>query len=211
MATIQYFAGQGTPTEIAAGSGLGFYGSGGFGTSVTVSEYADNVYITNSAGSTEGPQANNFKWITSDEGGVGSGTINGSPNLPLRHLPNGQATLNIRFSHGSAVATQNAEVRCYDRTNINNAPSGVTMQAAEIIHVDPSQGATSGSGDLDWTAIAGSGSVLDMVSSPGTSGERINGDDTTDTQHDWFVVLSPKPNSVGSKNLVGLFVSLEYL
>jgi hypothetical protein len=33
----------------------------------------------------------------------------------------------------------------------------------------------------------------------------------TDTQHDWYLVLSASPDSIGSKTLYGLWVSLEYL
>ncbi len=210
MATVEFYAGQGTPYQIVGGSGLGYYGATGFASSVITGEYADTVFITNSAGSDEGPQANNFKWIPSDNVGVGSGTINGTPDLQLSYLPNSQATLNCRFTHASSIFTQNAEVRIYDRTSINSGPSGVTCMAAEIIHVVPSQGA-GGSGDLDWISPAGSSVVLELVDSPGISGEAPNGTSTQDTTHDWYMVLSISPDSVGSKTLVGLYFSTEYL
>jgi hypothetical protein len=210
MATVEFYAGQGTPYQIVGGSGLGYYGGAGFASSVVTGEYADTVFITNSAGSDEGPQANNFKYIVSENPGVGSGIINGTPQLALTYLPNSQATLNCRFTHTSAILTQNAEVRIYDRTSINNGPSGVTCQAAEIIHVVPSQ-TSGGSGDLDWISPAGSSVILDLVDSPGTSGEAINGTSTQDTQHDHYIVLSISPDSVGSKTLVGLYYSTEYL
>lgn len=209
MATLQFFAGQGTPTELVGGSGLGFYGSS-FGSSVTVGSYGDTIYITNNTGSDQGPQADNFKYIASDNPGTGSGILNGSTQLDLRSVPNDVATLNIRFSHTSSVQTQNGEVRFYNRTDTNVAPTDVTVKAAEIIHPDPTQ-TSNGSGDIDWITPGGSAVVVDLIDSPGESGLRPDGASTTSQIHDFFIVLSSSPDSIGSKSEFGLFCSLEYL
>lgn len=209
MATLQFFAGQGSPTELVGGSGLGFYGSS-FGSSVSVGSYGDTIYITNNVGADQGPQADNFKYIASDNPGTGSGILNGSTQLNLTSVPNDVATLNIRFSHGSTVQTQNGEVRFYNRTDPDVAPTAVTVKAAEIIHPDPTQ-VDNGSGDADWITPGGSTTVVDLIDSPGTSGERPDGASTTDTQHDWYIVMSSSPDSIGSKTEFGLYCSLEYL
>lgn len=101
-------------------------------------------------------------------------------------------------------------MRIYDRSNINNDPSGVTCRCAEIIHPDTTQTAN-GSGDTSWINVHGSGVTLSLVSSPGQSGYSPNGSNTNDMTHDWYVAISPSPDSVGSKTQFGLYVSLEYL
>lgn len=204
MATIS-FAADDQGIQNLNGSGLGFFGEGGFGRSVNVGEYNDATFITNANGLTEGPQVNNVKFVH-----PASGSINGLDAVNLLDIPNYLATLKITFSHTSAVKTQNAEFRAYDRNNINNNPSGVVVRAAEIIHPSTTQTGQTGSGDASWISIAGSGTVLEMVSSPGVSGERPNGSDTEEDQHDWYVSVSCSPNSTGSKTYAGYF-SVEYL
>lgn len=209
MATLQFFAGQGSENEITGGSGLGFYGATGFGSSVAVGNYADTCFITNSTGTAQGTQANNFKYIASDNPGVGSGIINGSPQLALTYLPNEQATLHIRFTHATGVQTQNAEIRIYDRVNVDSAPTGVTCKAAEIVHPDGVQNNT-GSGDVDWSTISGYIS-LPMIDSPGMSGLRPDGALTVSDDHSWYAALSFSPDSIGSKSQFALLFSTEYL
>lgn len=185
------------------GSGIGFFGDT-FGQSVNVSEYQNSSYITDSDGLFQGPQINNVKFVH-----PASGSINGLTPINVLNIPNYLATLKISFSHGSAVTTQNARFRCYDRNNINNNPSGVVCMAYETIHPNTSQ-ATTGSGSASWTNIQGSGSVLSMTASPGLSGLRPNGPSTSSTQHDWYLCLSQSPSSVGNKTTAGYF-SVEYL
>lgn len=205
MATISFHAGENFTIQNLGGSGLGFYGAGGFGTSVGVGEYNDTVFITNSNGTVQGPQVDCIKYLNS-----ASGTINSSVSGQLlTKIPNYFAQLNVRFEHTSAVTTQNVKFRVYDRTSINNNPSGVTCKVAELIHPDTVQN-NNGSGDSTWTTVYGSGSVLDLVASPGLSGERPNGASTSSTRHDWFLAITASPDSVGSKLFAG-YVELEYL
>lgn len=214
MATISFYAGQVSIANLN-GSGLGFYGSSGFGASVSVNSYQDNTYITNSTGTTQGAQVWNTKWVHPNSGNLNGTVVN------LSGIPNYQATLNVRFEHTSAVKTQNAELRIYDRSNINNPASGVTTKVAQIIHPDVAQ-TVNGSGDGTWKGeainsqtgtqtVGGSGVVVPLIASPGSSGLRPNGAATTDTRHDWYTVISASPDSIGSKTNFGLYVSLEYL
>jgi hypothetical protein len=216
MAQIDFLAGGGSfPIANLSGSGLGFYG-GGFGFSVDVGSFQDTTFITNSAGTAQGPQVNNVKYMNSMSGIINSA----SSGVMLRQIPNNLATLNIRFTHTSAVKTQNGVFHIFDRTNVNSPASGVTARVAQIIHPDTVQN-DNGSGDVTWVGIAtnpqtgsatvgGSGITVSLVSSPGTSGLRPNGADTTDTQHDWYIAVSVSPDSVGSKTFAG-FCLLEYL
>lgn len=206
MATIKFYAGENTNIQELSGSGLGFYGAAGFGASVPVGEYQGRTFITDGNGTSQGPEADNVKFLNSQSGILGqAGT-----GIHLVCIPNYQATLNIRFTHSSAVKTQNAEVRIYDRSNINNPASGVICKVAEIIHPNQTQN-NSGSGDREWLTAAGSSVPVPLVASPGASGFRPNGVNTTDQRHDWYLAISASPTSIGSKTKFGLYASLEYL
>lgn len=205
MAAVNFFAGENFAIENLSGSGLGFYGAG-FGYSVDVGSWQDTTFITNGAGTTQGPQVDNVKYMN-----IGSGIVNGaSSGIPLTAIPNYLATLNIRFTHNSAVKTQNAKLRIYDRSQINNAASGVTTKVAELIHPGLTQ-TNDGSGDTTWNTPAGSAVIMDLVAAPGMSGLRPNGPSTTADRHDWYVAISASPDSIGSKTQYGLYIELEYL
>lgn len=206
-AAINFYADTAFFITNLAGSGLGFYG-GGFGQSVNVGEYQNTTFITDSTGAIQGAQVNNVTYENSMSGIVNSSTS----GILLTYIPNYQATLNIRFTNDTAVKTQNVKLRIYDRVSIDNGPSGVLSQVAEVIHLSTVQSA-GGSGDTTWTSVAGSGSVLTLAPSPGTSGLYAgNGSNSTysDTRHDNYVCISQSPSSIGSK-LSALYVSLEYL
>lgn len=212
MAQIKFYADSGLGSDFdvdMAGSGLGFYGSGGFGASVAVGSYQENTYVTDANGALQGPQVNNVKWTHAN-----SGELSGGTNLHLQDIPNVQASLRVRFSHTSAVQIQNAELRIYDRVTITVGASGVTTKAYECLHPSPTQTGLLGSGAATWTTPAGSGVTLSLAESPGLSGLYAgNGTGSTHSSqyHDWFVCLSARPDSIGSKTQYGLYVSLEYL
>lgn len=206
---INFIAGGGSfPINNLSGSGLGFYGPAGFGTSVAVGQYQGTTFITDATGSIQGPEVNNVTYLN-----IASGILNQQTSgIPLRFIPNYQATLNIRFVNDSACKTTNAYIMIYDRTNVNNPASGVTTQAAQIIHPNPVQ-SPGGSGDQNWWKFnyAATGLQMPLVASPGTSGLSPNGANTTDVQHDWYVILSASPDTIGSKTQYGLYASTEYL
>ena len=211
MASIDFYISTGSDYNLmGAGSGLGFYGSAGFGASVAVGAYQGSTFVTDGTGSVQGPQAQNVTWLN-----AGSGTLAGGSGIGLKAIPNYQSTVNMRFTNASAVKAQTVRVRAYDRSSINNNPSGVTFKAAEIIHPSPTQG-PGGSGDDQWVTPKGSGTILSLANSPGTSGAWA-GDGVavistrTDTRHDWYLALSASPDTIGSKTQFGLYASLEYL
>lgn len=206
MATISFYV---APGDVAVqnlnGSGLGFFGST-FGQSVEVGAYQDSTYITDGNGLTQGAVCINNKYINT------SGAINSldSNQYTITYIPNRMATLNVRFTHDSAVKLQNTKLRIYDRSNINNAASGVTTKTAQIVHPNPLQ-TTVGSGDATWSTPAGSSVIMDLEGSPGMSGVHGLSTTHTSTQHDYYCLLSASPDSIGAKNLFGLYVQTEYL
>jgi hypothetical protein len=194
-----------------SGSGLGFFGDLGYGQSVQVGKYQGATFVTNGEGTVKGPQAGNIKWKNAGSGIVGTATS----GIGLQAIPNYQSTVNVRFTHTSAVKVQNCELRIFDRLSINSAASGVTTKVAEIIHPAVIQTAT-GSGDDQWIAPKGSGVIVNLASSPGSSGLFAgNGTSTistrTDTRHDWYAAISASPDSIGDKTLFGMHFALEYI
>lgn len=214
MATVSFYAGDDNNITNLAGSGLGFYGAG-FGYSVSVGAWQDTTWITNANGTSQGPQANNVKYANQGSGYVDSSTT----PTGLRFIPNQQATLNIRFTHGSNVNVQNAQVRLFDRYDINNAPSGVSTALCQTIHPGTSQSGPQGSGSTVWTIVsgdrvAGSGISLGLAPNPGISGLYAgNGSNSvvSSNQHDWYICVSSSPDSTGSKTQYGLRFSVDYL
>jgi hypothetical protein len=210
--SVAFFAGESNNINNLAGSGLGFYGSN-FGFSVPVGQNNQTTYITNGAGTTQGPQSDNIKWSHPNSGVLNS---NLTSNL-LTHLPNQNATLNVRVSSDAGnVNVTSPKLRIYDRTTTSSAATGVTTFAAELIHPESSI-AAGGSGDSVWMVFSGTSASdnasLDLSPNPGVSGLYAgNGSNSVraDAQHDWYIALSASPDSIGSKSLYGLVFEFEY-
>jgi hypothetical protein len=170
---INFISGGGSfPINYLSGSGLGFYGTPGFGASVGVGTYQGRTFITDATGAIQGPEVNNVQYFNPGSGILGQA----GSGIGLRAIPNWQATLNIRFTNDTAVKTQNCKFMVYDRVNTNNPASGVTTKAAQIIHPNNVQG-PGGSGDTTWWTFnaAATGLAMPLVNSPGTSGFSPNG------------------------------------
>jgi len=214
-AAIGFWAGLGDEASAVdlSASGLGFFGTGGFGTSVQVGQYQDTTFITDGSGVTQGPQVDNNKY----QGNVSGVSNNSGAVIHISGLPLESGTLNIRFTNTSAVQTQNGELRIYDRVAINNDASGVTSQVAQLVQggsgVEPTTGAaqTWDSGEDGWLALNGSGTTMTLLNSPGSGGQGPSGASSTDTRHDWYFAVSASPDSIGSKTSYGLYCELEYL
>lgn len=141
-----------------SGSGLGFYGSGGFGTSVPLLNYQDRTYVTSADGTVQGPAARNNQYVS---GQIVNNDDAGATGL-LAKLNSSEATLIINFDHSAAVKVQNAQLRIYDRDNIDNPATGVITKVAEIVNFDGKDYSTwvgamgnelstvTGSGDAFW-------------------------------------------------------------
>lgn len=194
--TLRWFAGDGSPEILPAASGglntCGFYG-GSFGFSIRVGEFNETSYRTTEDGQTDGGALPNLRWANAT-GAYVAGEVTATELLEVN---NDEATLKIRLNVDSATATQNTELRTYDKDDIDNPPSGVTVYAAEIRKESPS---VRGSGDSAWTEIYGSGSVLtfDNRTLPAT-------------QHDYFVGLTASPDSVGEKTQFAFYFETEFL
>ncbi len=215
-AALNFFTSNGTNfINNLAGSGLGFYGNGSFGASVMVLAYQDNTYITDSTGALQGPKAQNVNYLAPASGDLGSGDFRN-----LLAIPNQLSTLNIRFTYDTPVKTLAPSLIIYDRTDLNAPASGLVCQVSENVH--PWAISTpNGSGSTQWYNLGGSGGLINGYTydaglpfnspSPGSGGTATGGVNTISSVHDFYLNLSASPNSIGSKTLFGLAMSVEYL
>ena len=147
MATITFLAGEGSESiHHLQGSGLGFYGTT-FGSSVQIGSFQGSTFVTNADGTTQAQDADNIQYVSSH-----SGIYKGNPETKsVLLVPSSRSTLNVRFDHTSAVNVQNAQLRVYDRENINYPASGVRTMIAEMSNpVNTFPTTDAGSGDALW-------------------------------------------------------------
>ena len=139
-----------------SGSGLGFYGAGGFGSSVSTTSYQDNTFITNADGTAQYGSVRNVKYLST------TGCYGKEANATgiLTQLNASDATLFIHFDHSTAVKTQNVQLRIYDRSSPDNPAIGVITKVAEVINF--------GAGPIGAAVeITGTGYVNTWKATPG--------------------------------------------
>lgn len=181
-------------------SGIGAFGSGGFGQSVSVGEYQGSTYVTNSAASLQGPALSNVKYVHDN-----SGLVAGTTLLNLRAIPNSQSTFEIRVTSDDAVSLQNSRVYVTERASTTGMPLYLSTKIAEIDHTGVVQ-LNEGLGSVAWSGVAGTGSYLSLGNSPGLSG----GVSGSSTSHSYYIALSLSPSAVGSRTATLRF-QCEYL
>lgn len=222
-----------------AGSGIGFYGIGR-NTSVPVGSVQTTTWTTDEYGTaTDGIRLNNTAMTVVGDNSTnvdGEVSVNEGSSITLSQLPNYLCPLNIRFTHTEEVRVQNCALRIFDRVNTDNPASGVTTYVYESRHPFNTEestyqlsqrGITGTSVWRTFNPAVGQGNVTDMIftDSPGSGGLNTATDDTVtqpsnivkegaahrSLQHDWYVALSAKPESIGSKTQFGLYFTVEYL
>ncbi len=169
---------------------VGFFGAS-FGFSIRVGEFNQSTNRTNANGTSNGGSMPNTRFASA------TGAIVGLSTIHLEEVEDGESTVAIRLITDSAVGTQNATFRAFDRSDINNNPSGVTIRAAQILKPNP---VIRGSGDASWTIVAGSGATLPVADQIGVA-----------TTHDWYIALTATPNSIGEKTNIGFYFETEFL
>lgn len=199
MATsISWYGGDGVNEIVPAESGnndtLGFFGAN-FGFSIRVGEYNNTSFATNDNGTTNYGQVPNLRYANTSGAFVASELT----ATELLQVDDGEATLRIRLSSDSSVGTQNASFRAFDRVNIDNDPTEVTVYAAEIRKPQPT---IRGSGDQYWTSVHGTTALsLD---------DHLNAWELG-TQHNWYIGLSVTPTTIGEKTGLGFYFEVEFV
>lgn len=211
MATLGLYAGENT--LVSASSGLGFFGDNGFDAIIAIGDYNGHTFVTNASGTIQGFECNNNKYDGA------SGVIHGqeSSGIALRNLPNELATINPRFTHGSAVYCQQAKLWIFDGSftgtlaNKDRPANNLTFYTAEIRHKSRLQAVASTYSDTSWSNVSASGSnYIAVVNSPGLNGAREGGFEELSVQHDWYIALTCTPTQLGDKEF-GMTFELEYI
>jgi hypothetical protein len=181
MATYTWELQGTTDTTIDATDKIQFAGST-FDSAITVGSYNDSTHVESSGGADDssGNSPHNSKYLTSS-----TVSIDGGASESLSGVANGSCPIHINFSHGSAVAVTGHSFYAYDGTTTTNAPTGVTFYAAE-------------QGDASWTNAEGSGSAVSVT------------DSASATSHDFYLLVSASPSSVGEKTAFKLRSELTY-
>jgi len=188
MATFTFTLQGTTPTTIGATDIVQFAGAGGFNTNVTVGQYNDTTHVKSSGGSdlSSGNSPKNNKFISQSGGTAGKSQVDvGAGTVDLDTVATTDAALKINFSDAASVATSSAIFYAYDGTTTTAVPTGVTFVAAE-------------QGDTNFTGAEGSGAALALT------------DQAAATSHDFYIIPSVSPDSVGLKNAFTLRIELTY-
>lgn len=187
MATFVWTLQGTSPTTIDATDKVQFAGAS-FDSAITVGQYNATTHVKSSGGANDsnGNSPKNSKFISQTGGTGGDSQVDiGGGTVDLDSVSTANCPLKINFSHGSSVVTTGCIFYAYDGTTTTAAPTGVTFVAAE-------------QGDANWTAAEGSASGVTIT------------DDTTATSHDYYILVSASPDSVGLKSAFKLRMELTY-
>jgi hypothetical protein len=126
MASFDFYCDFNLNIQNLGGSGIGFYGPGGFGSSIKVGDYQDNTYITDASGAVQGPQGNNVKYVHPN-----SGMIPTNNTLLLRNIPNYQGSVNVRFSRDGDVLRPGQHQQPAVRTHLQDGTAHPPLDHAD--------------------------------------------------------------------------------
>jgi len=207
---IQFHASSGARSHpyqldpFVAGSGtewnrIGFFGSTGPGSFVTVSTYQDTTYACNESGIAPNIGVNTYSGILQNLKYVNSASVNpnGSGSVALSTITAPDATLRVRFTNpsGTAVQTQNAKILCVQLGATSGVASesalvsGITVQVFEVVV------------DSSWT----------QISQTGTNSKNLGSRATNSIIHDYHLGISVSPINTGEKKDFAFLFKLEYL
>jgi hypothetical protein len=197
MATFTWEVYADTPSWISAGGNT--YVFSGSGTDltepITVGTYNSGAHLGNGDPGTDQCGTNHVPYVTYVSGtqfdnGSGTQTLNDT------NLTANESSLRVLFTDGSSVATSNGRFYCFDGTTVTDPSVDIEAYAFE-------QGVTG----TAWVQ------VNDYSGSTGgdNTGERLDlGDSGAATEHTFYIAISARPESVGSKAAFDFGVALTY-
>ena len=195
MATFNWEAYVGSWTDMSTHT-FTFSGTGGLTTPITVGTWQDESHLgsgdppdTDECG---GTHCNNVKYISSTQFDQGGGT----ETLSDVNLTVDECQIRIKFTHATSVATTGGRFYTFDG-------STTTVEAVDIEAYAWEQGQTQTTWDYindDTGAIGGD-----------NAGERLDlGDSSLSQTHYFYIAISSRPESVGSKTEYDFGVALTY-
>lgn len=188
MAAFIFTIQGGTPTVVDATDKIQF-ANGTFGSRITVGQYNASTHVKTAAAADKSaantPKNNKFISQTGGAGGksqvdVGAGTV------LIDAVTTAQAALKVNFSDAASVSVTGAILYGYDGSTPATPPVGIDLRLAEV-------------GNAHFTEAEGSAAALALA------------DQTTPaTSHDYFIVASASPTSVGLKTAIAIRAELTY-
>lgn len=196
MATFTWEVYSSTPDWHTAGANtMVFSGSGGLATPITVGSWQDETHLgsgdpgTDQCGATH---SRNVKYVSNTQYDSGSGT----ETLNDTNLVATECSMRIVFTDASSVATSNARFYAFDGSTETNEAVGIEAYAFER-----------GVGATAWTQINDDSANI----GGDNTGERLSlSDQAAGTQHTFYLAVSARPESVGSKTQFDFGVALTY-
>ena len=162
---------------------------------ITVGSWQDGTHLGNGDPGTDQCGTNhvpNVKYVsgTQFDGGGGTETLNDT------NLVATECTMRVEFTDASSVETSNGRFYSFDGSTETNEAVGVEAYAFE-------QGVSASA----WTQINDdSGNI-----GGDNSGERLDlSDQSTGTEHTFYIAVSARPESVGGKTEFDFGVALTY-
>ncbi|RKZ11065.1 hypothetical protein DRQ25_00980 [Candidatus Fermentibacteria bacterium] len=177
-----------SPTTIDAADIVQFAGSGGFDTNIVVDEYNDTTHVKSSVGAddSDGNTPNNVKFISQAGGGGGDSEADwGDGTEDIDAILQAECTLKINFSDPSSVAITGAIFYAYDGSTPATPPANVDVRVAELA-------------DTNFTQAEGSAAALALT------------DQGASTSHDYYILASASPETVGLKDSFAFRMELTY-
>lgn len=178
MATWTWTLQGSTPTTIDASDVLQF-ASGTFNSAITVGSYNTSMHVDQNGGGSvddaSGHTPKNNKFVSQTGGTGGDSQADwGDGTEDIDQILTSECALKINFSDTSSVATTNGKFFAYG-ADVDTNPTGVTFVAAE-------------QGDTNFTAAETQSSAVSL------------NDDSAATSHDFYLIVSASPDSVGAKS-----------
>lgn len=189
-------------TDIAANT-IVFSGTGGIAEPVTVASWQDETHVGNGDPGTDQCGANhpnNVKYTATN-----SMELNGGANEAINdtNVTADECTLQVVFTHGSAVALTNVRFYAYDGTTTTTPAVGVDCVAFE-----------QGESATSWTVIndeTASGALTNGSIGGDNAGERADlADSPSATDHTYYIAISASPETVGAKSAFDFGLALTY-
>ncbi len=182
MALSQTWSLQGTTaTTIGATDSIAF-SDGTFGNPIQVSSYNGGTHVRASGGtdSSAGKSPKNSKYLTSSTVDMGGGSV------ALSSVSTANCPIKIAIAESSNITVTDISVYAYDGTTTTTAPTGMNVQLAQ-------------QGNASWKQVHGSSNALALADST-----------TPATTHNFFMLLSASPTSVGVKSNNKLRIEFTY-
>ena len=198
MATFTWEVYSDTPGWHSVGSNtLVFSGSNTDLTSpITVGNWNSGTHLGSGDPGTDQCGTNhiqNVEYISNTQFSLDGGT---TESLNDTNLAQTECTIRINFTDGSSVATSNGRVYSFDGSTETNEAIGIEAYAFER-----------GVSATSWTQINDDSANI----GGDNSGERLSlGDSSAATQHTFYVAISARPESVGSKTQFDIGIALTY-